>query len=1177
MWRAAILSLTLSATPLLAQEDDRDFLTAFLEDNLSGAGREVTITGFAGALSSRATIKEMTIADDAGIWLTIKGATLDWSRSSLLSGEVRVSDLSAQEIIMVRLPTITGADSSAPEPEAAPFNLPVLPVSIDVDRVAADRIELGESILGQPFEGTLAAALSLVGGDGQAALDLNRTDNGPSARISLRASYSNATRDLILSLDATEAAGGLVVGLLGIPGAPSAEFQLSGQGPLENHLATIRLATDGQERLAGTVELGQEKDGDYRLQADVAGNIAPILAPDHLDFFGTDVGLVLDARRTTSGRTLLDRLSITARSVKVDGSGVLAADGLPETLAISGTLADPDGTPVLLPFGEDPTRVDRADFRLSGGIAADQGWRADVSLTGLTHKAIDIATLSLSGSGRLGRADGRSTVGGMLEMQAGGLKPDDAGLAEMLGTDLSGSFRFNWLEDRGTLDLTAIDIGSDGLAATGGLKVTGLDSGLMTTGDLKVETTDLARFSTLAGRPLGGSGTVAIKGSVGLLSGEVDAVAEVVATGLTVAIAELDSLLRGTSTARISVLRDETGINLRGFDLNAGTLTAQASGKLATAASTLSAEVSLPNLSALGGTYGGSVRVRGSFDGTPADGRLAIEGAAQNLRIGNPAIDRILAGNSTLSARLGLRNGAVQIDQASLTNPQASISVAGPVEGVIRRLTVKARLENLGLVVPDLQGPLTLAGSANQDASGYSLNLAYTGPAGINGTIRGTIAQSFARANLALSGVGRASLTNLFISPRALDGQVRYDVTLSGPLRLSSIAGRVTLSNGRFSAPDIGASLKGIEALAQLQGGQARVSATARLSTGGKIRVDGPVGLEPPFQSSLSISLDRLRLVDPELYEVILGGSLKVDGPLTGGALIAGALQLEQTELHVPDSGFASASTLANLRHINEPGPVRDTRVKAGLIDIDGSASGPSAPRSPFRLDLTVSAPARIFVRGRGIDAELGGQIRLTGTTDTIVPSGQFSLIRGRLDILGKRLVLSEAELDLAGRMVPNLRVVAENKGQDVTSRVTVEGPADDPTVTFSSVPQLPQEEVLAQLLFGRDLGRLSALQAAKLANAVGVLAGRGGEGIVTRLRNSFGLDDLDVSTSEDGNTALTAGRYLSENLYTEFEVEQDGRSSISLNFDLREGVTVRGRLDKDGESGLGIFVERDY
>jgi translocation and assembly module TamB len=387
----------------------------------------------------------------------------------------------------------------------------------------------------------------------------------------------------------------------------------------------------------------------------------------------------------------------------------------------------------------------------------------------------------------------------------------------------------------------------------------------------------------------------------------------------------------------------------------------------------------------------------------------------------------------------------------------------------------------------------------------------------------------------------------------------------------------VTLSNGRFTDPDIGASLEGIEALAQLQGGQARVSATARLSTGGLIRVDGPVGLETPFQSRLSITLDRLRLVDPELYEVILGGALTIDGPLTGGALIAGAVQLEQTELRVTESGFANASALADLIHVNEPGPVRDTRAKAGLLDTGGNGAAGAASRQPFRLDLTVSAPSRIFVRGRGIDAELGGQIRLAGTTAAIVPSGQFSLIRGRLDILGKRLTISEAELDLAGRMVPNLRVVAVSRGQDVVSRVTVEGPADDPTVSFSSVPDLPEEEVLAQLLFGRDLGRLSPLQAAQLANAVAVLAGRGGEGIVSRLRNTFGLDDLDLTTSEDGQTALTAGRYLTENLYTEIDVEQDGNTSVSLNFDVREGVTVRGRLENDGDSGLGIFIQRDY
>jgi translocation and assembly module TamB len=846
-------------------------------------------------------------------------------------------------------------------------------------------------------------------------------------------------------------------------------------------------------------------------------------------------------------------------------------------LDITGTLADPDGTQVLLPFGDSPTRVDRADFSLSGDFAADKGWRSDVRLSGLTHAAIDIATLSLSGSGRLGRSDGRKSVGGTLEVEALGLDPAEVALATALGPDLRGGFRFHWLEGGGTLDLTGIEIAGDGLDASGALKLAGLESGLNTSGALRIEATDLARFSALADRPLGGSASVSVVGSAGLLSGTVDAVAEVSASGLTLAIEEVDTLLRGPSSVRISILRDETGTSLRSLDLAAGALTAKASGKLSTSGSSLAAEISITDLSALGGAYGGSASIAASFAGTPEDGRVTIDGSARNLRIGNPAADTVLAGTSTLSARLGLRDGRIEIDRASLSNPQATLSVSGRLEGAVRQLSIDARLVNLGLILPEIQGPLSLTGSARQDASGYTVDAGFSGPAGINGKVRGTVAQSLSRADLALTGVGRATLTNLFISPRALDGQLRYDLTLNGPLQLTSVAGRVTLANGRFSDPNLGASLEGIEALAQLQGGQARVAATARLSTGGLIRVDGPIGLEPPFQSRLSVTLDRLRLVDPELYEVILGGAITVDGPLTGGALISGAVQLQEAELRVPDSGFASAADLQDLVHVSEPPPVRETRVKAGLLDTGTSAASEATATRAFRLDLALSAPSRIFVRGRGIDAELGGEIRLAGTSEAIIPSGQFSLVRGRMDILGKRLVLTEARLDLAGRFVPNLRFVAENQGREVVSRVTVEGPADDPTVTFSSSPELPQEEVLAQLLFGRDLGRLSAFQAAQLANAVAVLAGRGGEGLVSRLRKNFGLDDFDVTTTADGQTALTAGRYLTENLYTEVDIGQNGQSSVSLNFDLRDGVTVRGRLENDGDSGLGIFIQRDY
>ncbi|OYX20168.1 MAG: hypothetical protein B7Z04_07105, partial [Rhodobacterales bacterium 32-66-9] len=143
----------------------------------------------------------------------------------------------------------------------------------------------------------------------------------------------------------------------------------------------------------------------------------------------------------------------------------------------------------------------------------------------------------------------------------------------------------------------------------------------------------------------------------------------------------------------------------------------------------------------------------------------------------------------------------------------------------------------------------------------------------------------------------------------------------------------------------------------------------------------------------------------------------------------------------------------------------RETRRKAGVLAAIPAAAGtPSGSGRAIGLDVTVSAPARVFVRGRGIDAELGGELRLLGTIADVRPSGGFSLIRGRIDILGRRLVLSRADLVLEGSLVPQIGIAADTASDGITSTVTVEGPADDPEVRFASSPELPQEEVLARL-----------------------------------------------------------------------------------------------------------------
>ena len=123
----------------------------------------------------------------------------------------------------------------------------------------------------------------------------------------------------------------------------------------------------------------------------------------------------------------------------------------------------------------------------------------------------------------------------------------------------------------------------------------------------------------------------------------------------------------------------------------------------------------------------------------------------------------------------------------------------------------------------------------------------------------------------------------------------------------------------------------------------------------------------------------------------------------------------------------------------------------------------------------------------------------------------------------------------------------------------------------------MPDEEVLAQLLFGAQLESLSAFQAAQLATAVNTLAGRGGEGLVNKIRRRTGLDNLDITTSDTDGTSLTAGKYLSEKVYTEVTIGQSGKTQIDLTFEVRPHITLKSNLDSDGDSGVGIYLEKNY
>ena len=1155
-----------------AQSDDRSYLTAFLEDNLSGIGRQVTITGFSGALTSKAAIDQMTIADADGVWLTLNGVVLDWNRAALFSGEVSVNALTADEIIVARAPVAD--DSALPSPEASGFSLPDLPVSVNIGRIAADRIELGAPLLGTPVEGTFEASMALAGGEGQATLALDRTDVGPAGNVALTASYSNTSRVLSIDLDAQEEAGGIAATLLDLPGLPAAGLMIKGTGPVDDFTADIGLTTDGTDRLRGTVTLGEAEDGAMNFAANLGGDLAPLFLPAYSEFFGSDVALIAAGSRNADGTMQLSDLSLQTKALALKGNLALATDGLPTSFNLNAVLAAPDGAPTLLPLTTDQEiRISRADLNLTFDAAAGDDWQIKGLIEGFDQPLLKIARLSLDGFGRIGRTDQGQLFEFSTSYGALGIAPSDAGLAQALGQTVSGTASGSWREGSGNLQLSSFEIAAGGLAIDASGTLGGLDSGYTLKGQARATIADMARFSGLAGRALAGQGTVQIAGTGSLLGGNFDVTSAVDGTDLRLGQPEMDALLAGVSRVEASVIRNENGTDLRKLTLTAASLNATASGKIASLGSDLKADLTIADLSSLGGQYRGAFAANATFSGTLRSGKIILDGRGDGLAIGQLEADKLLRGTSTLSARFDVTDDTVDVTDLRLENPQITAQ-ASTAAGSDAEIDLSAKLSNLGLLLPEFPGAVTVSGSALPEAQGFRLRLQAQGPGQIDASVSGMLGED-GNADLAIKGTAQSALANAFIQPQSISGPVGFDVQLRGPLQLSSLSGRITLASGRISLPDLPFSLQDTSLAAVLSGGQAQITGQAAVSSGGTATISGNVGLSSPNTADLAARLRDVVLRDPQLYETRTSGNLTVKGPLSGGAVIAGQINLRDTELQIPSSSLGGTEAIPDLRHIREPSDVRATRARAGLLGAadDSKTSGNRA----YGLDLTISAPSRVFVRGRGLDAELGGTLQVRGTTAAVIPDGGLNLIRGRLDILGKRLILSEAQLRLEGDFVPFIRIAASTSSDGITSSVVIEGFITDPAVTFASQPSLPQEEVLSRLLFGRGLETLSAFQAAQLASAIASLAGKGGEGIVAKLRKGFGLDDLDLRTSEDGATTLRAGKYISRNVYSEIEVDQDGKSQIQLNLDVTDSITARGRVGSDGQTGIGIFLENDY
>lgn len=552
-------------------------------------------------------------------------------------------------------------------------------------------------------------------------------------------------------------------------------------------------------------------------------------------------------------------------------------------------------------------------------------------------------------------------------------------------------------------------------------------------------------------------------------------------------------------------------------------------------------------------------------------------------------------GTATIAGRAGAKVLALDVGLESL--PLGLANIAAPDLGLSGTLSGRARL-NGSPAAPKIDYDLAVRGArlaampqtapaVNMTARGTTNGQGLSVDAALDaGTTRlkaqGTAPLSATGPfNIRVNGDADLALVNQ-IAPsasRRVSGQLSLDGTASGTAAAPRFNGMLRISNVAFSDVMLGLDFRNIAGAVRMDGATARLEGiTGNSASGGSLAIAGQVALDPArnYPADILIVARNLVLRYQGMVRAEATADLRVRGPVAVAPEIGGSIVLNQVNVTVPDR-LPSSATPINVRHINVP---------ADLLPYFPPPPAPARPGegrtpTPFNaaLDITVSAPNRVFVRGQGIDAEFEGAFRITGTSSAPVVNGDLQMRRGTLSILGQNLTFSRGNLTFSDSLDPLLDLVAETRAADVTARIEVTGRASAPVFNFTSTPELPQDEVLSRLLFNKAAGGLSPGEALALANAVGNMSGfTRGPGLLDRIRRILGLNQLAVGSDSNDRPTLEAGAYATDNVYIGVKQGTNAASTrFSVQVDVTPNVKLEGSVGLTGQTSVGVTAERDY
>lgn len=1174
---------------------------------------QVKLDGLSGNLFSSIALDHLSIADDNGVWLRLEKLSLDWDSLALLHNKIAVSQVQAAKVEVLRRPVSKKTSTSKSE------------ITLSIEHLAIARIVLGKAVLGHAAVLSAAGRLDYVSTkDLAAVLVIDRLDGSGRYRVALALSDGKLRGTAQIAEDGPGLAGGLA----GLSEIGPLNLSLAASEKNSSNVVSVLLhAGELEAKFTGALDLERKGiDGAFTLAAPamhprvdlawqslrgkghVSGPFTALVLDATLDIAGLSAGSAAISRLTLTAEGQGGRATLDGRveglqiakdgglfakapilvSVKAD----LSAKDTPVSLSVSHPLLSLEGS--LYGFSDGRFQLTLPDLKKlstltgldSSGLAhltvdlkrepakTALALHGEVSALGKTlparllgakatleaNAALENSGWSLSGKLRgaalSASVDGRSQKGEM-DVRA------QAALSDMSRFDptLHGSLSLK-AHLSGPTDKMTLTAEGGGVAGVKGFARDRLDFTLAALGLPKLSSAELHLNGRLAGAPLAlearavpagdrvqftlshlGWKSVAGEGEATLAKGRPALAA------LRFSLGDLSDLepflhqaLKGAVDGHVTLSPGgEADIALKARDLASGSLRlakADLSGRIADA---LAAPQPQLKLSLTGLDSGG---ITGSVD---AD----LSGSLAKPVLNFQAKLTTQAGPLTLDGHVlaDQRERHIVLDRFQAQWGGRTLALADPAQfswtGEAAAIHAKFSAGNSDALLVEGSVPL---------GDGEHFNLKLNGKADLAGWTQLLSAQG-----------------------RLLRGKFVLDATMRGTKTKPIIDGTARVQDGQFQDFTAGIGLNKIEAVLAGSASAIVLQSFSAKAGSGTLKGSGTIGLTGTMPVSLLFEADKAQPLSRDGMSAVLGGKVTVSGDVKGDLKVEGKLAIAKGDIRLPDKLPPSIAVL-NVRRKGE---------------------APPKPSPPSRITLSValSSPGRIFIRGRGLEAELEGDLTVGGTASRPLVSGVLTMRRGTFNLAGTTLAFKSGTIRFngsssEGRLDPAIAFVAESTANSVTATLTIGGTVSAPKLTLSSSPDLPQDEVLAHLLFGQSMQNLTGLQLAQIAQALMTLSGLdSGIDPVGAVRSGLGLDRLAVSNdngSSVSSTTVEAGKYVFNNVYVGAKQTLSGGTRAQVQVDvtrhfkleasvLAQSPATASTQSKDTGDTLGLSYSFDY